>query len=60
MYKRQEYAFAYDKAIVDDVHSLGAKVKLHICGNITALLPQLRDCLLYTSSATSRRQASAL
>lgn len=39
----EEYAFAYDKAIVDYVHSLGAKVKLHICGNITALLPQLRE-----------------
>jgi MtaA/CmuA family methyltransferase len=34
----RQYGLAWDKAIVDYIHSLGAKVKLHICGNITGLL----------------------
>ena len=38
----EEYAMDYDQKIVAYVHSLGAKVKLHICGNITPLLPLLR------------------
>lgn len=39
----EEYAMDYDKKIVEYIHSLGAKVKLHICGNITPLLPLLRE-----------------
>jgi MtaA/CmuA family methyltransferase len=31
------------KEIIDFIHSLHAKVKLHICGNITHLLPVLKD-----------------
>lgn len=31
------------KGIIDFIHSLGALVKLHICGNITHLLPSLKD-----------------
>lgn len=38
----EEFAFKYDKATIAYIHELGAKAKLHICGNITALLPQLR------------------
>ena len=36
--------FVRDKheEIVDYIHSLGAKVKIHICGNITHLLPDLK------------------
>ena len=30
-----------EKAIVDHAHSLGAKVKLHICGNTIAILPDM-------------------
>ncbi len=42
--------FTYDtyvkdrhKEIISFIHSLGAKVKLHICGDITHLLPSLKD-----------------
>jgi len=38
----EEYGFAYDKALIDFIHDKGAIVKLHICGNITKLLPQLK------------------
>jgi len=39
----EKYAFKYDKALVNYIQSLGAKVKLHICGNITSLLSLLRQ-----------------
>ncbi len=38
----EEYAFKYDKATIDYLHQMGAKAKLHICGNITPLLSQLK------------------
>lgn len=38
-----EFALPYEKRIVDAVHKAGAKVKLHICGNITHLLPDLME-----------------
>jgi MtaA/CmuA family methyltransferase len=31
------------KELVSYIHSLGCKVKMHICGNITHLLPSLKD-----------------
>ena len=31
------------RELTDYIHSLGAKVKLHICGNITHLLPSIRE-----------------
>lgn len=34
------------KEIVDYIHELGAKIKLHICGDITHLLPSLKDLKL--------------
>jgi uroporphyrinogen decarboxylase len=34
----EKYGLAWDKATVDYIHSCGAKVKLHICGNITSIL----------------------
>jgi len=37
----EEFAFIYDKKLVDYIQQNGAKVKLHICGNITAILPFL-------------------
>ncbi|MBI5010794.1 MAG: uroporphyrinogen decarboxylase family protein [Bacteroidia bacterium] len=37
----QEFVFPLEKAIVDHVHSLGAKVKLHICGNTSGILPDM-------------------
>jgi uroporphyrinogen decarboxylase len=36
-----DYVFPLEKAMVDHAHSLGAKVKLHICGNTTAILPDM-------------------
>jgi MtaA/CmuA family methyltransferase len=37
----QEFVFPLEKALVDHAHDLGAKVKLHICGNTTAILPDM-------------------
>ncbi|MFO7881065.1 MAG: uroporphyrinogen decarboxylase family protein [Kosmotogaceae bacterium] len=34
----KEYALPLERKIVDEVHKLGAKVKLHICGDVTPLL----------------------
>ena len=36
-----EYIFPLEKALIDHAHHLGAKVKLHICGNTTAILPDM-------------------
>ena len=36
-----EYIFQREKRLVDHTHSLGAMVKLHICGNTTAILPDM-------------------
>jgi MtaA/CmuA family methyltransferase len=36
-----QFVFPLEKALVDHAHSLGAKVKLHICGNTTAILPDM-------------------
>ncbi|MDR1796973.1 MAG: uroporphyrinogen decarboxylase family protein [Clostridiales Family XIII bacterium] len=37
----EQYALDYDRRLVAYIHGLGAGVKLHICGNITPLLPLL-------------------
>ncbi len=37
----QQYIFQREKALIDHTHSLGAMVKLHICGNTTAILPDM-------------------
>ena len=39
----ERYAFPYDKRTIAYIHGLGAKVKLHICGNIGPLLPLLKQ-----------------
>lgn len=39
----EEYALEYDSRLVRYIQSLGAKVKLHICGNTTPLLTLIRD-----------------
>jgi uroporphyrinogen decarboxylase len=39
----ERYALAYDRALVQFIHDNQAKVKLHICGNITKLLPLLKQ-----------------
>ena len=37
----RELVFAREKALVDHIHSLGAKAKLHICGNTSSVLPDM-------------------
>ena len=37
----EEFAFPYQKRIVEAVHRAGARTKLHICGNTSAVLPQM-------------------
>ena len=37
----QQFIFEREKLLIDHIHSLGAKVKLHICGNTTAILPDM-------------------
>ena len=39
----REYVKDKHREIVDYIHSLGAAVKIHICGDITHLLPDLKD-----------------
>jgi uroporphyrinogen decarboxylase len=39
----REYVKERHKEIVDYIHTLGAAVKIHICGDITHLLPDLKD-----------------
>jgi len=37
------YVFEREKELIDAIHKMGAKVKLHICGNITSLLDMLPE-----------------
>ena len=37
-----DLVFRFDKELIDFIHDNGAMVKLHICGNITHLLPAIR------------------
>jgi MtaA/CmuA family methyltransferase len=37
----RQLAFDREKAMVDHIHRLGAKAKLHICGNTKAILPDM-------------------
>jgi uroporphyrinogen-III decarboxylase len=37
----EKYGLPWDKALVSYIHSFGGRVKLHICGRITPLLPLL-------------------
>jgi len=36
-----ELAFEREKQLVDHIHSLGAKAKLHICGNTAPIMPHM-------------------
>ncbi len=37
----REFAFERERRMVDHLHSLGALAKLHICGNTSAILPDM-------------------
>ncbi|KLU38971.1 MAG: hypothetical protein AA931_11635 [Peptococcaceae bacterium 1109] len=39
----EELIFPYEKRLVDGIRGLGALVRLHICGNITHLLPKIKE-----------------
>ena len=39
----ERFAMDYDKRMIKFIHDCGAKVKLHICGNITPLLGLLKE-----------------
>jgi len=39
----EKYGLPWDKAIVEFIHEQGARVKLHICGNITSILGLLAE-----------------
>ncbi|MFZ2285675.1 MAG: uroporphyrinogen decarboxylase family protein [Bacteroidales bacterium] len=36
-----EFCFEREKVLADHIHSLGAYAKIHICGNISAILPEV-------------------
>jgi len=38
------FALPYERRIIDAVHALGARTRLHICGNTTRLLPDMVTC----------------
>ncbi len=37
----EQYGVPYEKRIIQDIHNLGAKAKLHICGNIEPILDKI-------------------
>ena len=39
----EEFAFDYEKRMIEAIHSAGAKVKLHVCGNITPILDRIAE-----------------
>ena len=39
----REFAWEHEKRYVREIHRMGVPVRLHICGNITALLPLIRE-----------------
>lgn len=37
----REFVYPYEKILVDGIHAMGARVRLHICGNIGRSLPDV-------------------
>jgi uroporphyrinogen-III decarboxylase len=37
----REFCFERERKLVEHIHSLGAYAKIHICGNISAILPDV-------------------
>jgi MtaA/CmuA family methyltransferase len=37
----EEFVFPFEKKMIDAVHGMGSRVRLHICGNTTPILPGL-------------------
>jgi len=38
-----EFVFPYEKKLIDGIHDMGSRVRLHICGNITDLLGSIKN-----------------
>lgn len=39
----EQFIFPQEKRLIDAIHALGCPVRLHICGNITDLLPKIGE-----------------
>jgi MtaA/CmuA family methyltransferase len=39
----EEFVWPYEKQLVDAIHEMGARARLHICGNIAPLLPKIAE-----------------
>ena len=39
----QEFVWPYEKKLVDGIHAMGGRVRLHICGNTTPLLKHIGE-----------------
>lgn len=39
----KEFVWPYEKRLVDEIHALGARVRLHICGNICSILEPIGE-----------------
>ncbi|NLF69776.1 MAG: uroporphyrinogen decarboxylase [Candidatus Anammoximicrobium sp.] len=58
----EEFVWPYEQKLVDGLHALGTKVRLHICGNISKILPgigqlgcEMVDLDYFVSVADARR-----
>ena len=39
----EEFVFPYEQKLVDGIHAMGSRVRLHICGNITPILRKVGE-----------------
>lgn len=39
----EEFAFPYEQQMADNINSYGGRFGIHICGNVTAILPKLSE-----------------
>ena len=37
----EEFVWPYEKRLIDAIHAMGSKTRLHICGNTTSILGQI-------------------
>ncbi|MBN2293244.1 MAG: uroporphyrinogen decarboxylase family protein [Pirellulales bacterium] len=37
----EEFVLPYERRLIEKLHGMGTRVRLHICGNITAILPHI-------------------
>ena len=59
----ESFGLSYDKALTKFIQENGAKVKLHICGNITAIMPllvQVAPDIIDIDSMVDLRKASEI